>query len=193
MNTVAMIAAPLAAALVGGLGWTLTEYLMHRFNGHGGKGKTRFSREHLRHHAEKDYFTPDRIKVVMALPAFAGLAAVSIWLTGPLMGVAFTVGFAATYVYYEWLHYSLHVTPPRGRYSRWARKHHFAHHFNCPKQNHGVTSPLWDWVFRTLERPEQVRVPARHAMDWLRDPATREVHAAFAADYVVRGREPAAS
>jgi hypothetical protein len=37
--------------------------------------------------------------------------------------------------------------------------------------NHGVTSPLWDIVFRTYERPVVVRVPRRHApkLPWLLD------------------------
>ena len=37
----------LLALALGALGWTFTEYVLHRFDGHGMKGKTPFSREHL--------------------------------------------------------------------------------------------------------------------------------------------------
>ena len=37
--------------------------------------------------------------------------------------------------------------------------------------NQNVTIPLWDFVFRTTERPEKVQVPRRLVMRWLLDEA----------------------
>jgi len=31
-----------------------------------------------------------------------------------------------------------------------------------PHANHGVTSPVWDWVFGTLAAPAIIEVPRRH-------------------------------
>ena len=52
--------------------------------------------------------------------------------------------------------------------------------------NHGVTSPLWDRVFGTLEVPDVIRVPRRHAMAWLTD-AGGTVLPEYAARYVLVG------
>jgi sterol desaturase/sphingolipid hydroxylase (fatty acid hydroxylase superfamily) len=57
-----------------------------------------------------------------------------------------------------------------------------------PRANHGVTTSLWDHVFRTYVPVERVRVPRRSlaALPWLA--AAREAGAAppaFAADYEV--------
>ena len=63
---------------------------------------------------------------------------------------------------------TLRVT--RGAYGRWARRHHLHHHFASPKKNHGVTSPLWDWVFRTYAAPRpQLKIPPKQVMAWLLD------------------------
>ncbi|MEL6180069.1 MAG: sterol desaturase family protein, partial [Myxococcota bacterium] len=109
--------------------------------------------------------------------------AILIGTVGP--GIAFTLGFLLSYVGYEVLHRRVHTHPPVGPYGRWARKHHFYHHFSRPNLNHGVTSPIWDVVFGTLETPEMVRVPAKKAMSWLLDPETGDVAEAYAADYVL--------
>jgi len=56
------------------------------------------------------------------------------------------------------------------------------HLFQNPKVNHGVTTPLWDIVFRTREVPETIRVPRRHvhAFAWLVEDAERlEVKPAY--------------
>jgi hypothetical protein len=39
-----------------------------------------------------------------------------------------------------------------GWYGRWARGHHFHHHFVDARVNYGVTSPVWDVVLRTRRR-----------------------------------------
>ena len=53
-------------------------------------------------------------------------------------------------------------------------------------RNHGVSIPLWDIVFGTLDRPERVRVPRRLAMPWLVD-EQGEVRPEFADDYELVG------
>ena len=66
------------------------------------------------------------------------------------------------------------------------RVHHFHHHFGHPMSNHGVTHPLFDIVFRTLERPDKVRVPRRLAMVWLTD-EQGEVRPEYRDDYELVG------
>ena len=179
-------------AVLGALAWTLTEYVLHRFHGHEAKGKNEFSREHLKHHAVKDYFGPTRRKLQVSIPIHVGMLGVLWLLGGPAFALAFTGGFAATYVGSELLHRRLHTHAPWEAYGRWARKHHFHHHFGNPDKNHGVTSPLWDIVFGTLDRPETVRVPPKMAMRWLFAGEATEVREDLAADFVLVRRPPRA-
>ena len=128
-----------------------------------------FSREHLAHHREFGYSTPWPTKVRMALPIVLVVLGISWWIAGPLIAVAFTLGLGGAYLGYEWVHHICHVAAPKTAFGRWARRHHFYHHFTSAKYNHGVTSPLWDVVFRTYRSPGLIRVPPKHVMDWLVD------------------------
>lgn len=179
----------LTSAALGAWAWTFAEYAIHNWVGHLGKGRNEFSREHLAHHRDGNYFAPARKKARMAALVIAAVGPLAVVVAGWTAGAAFTTSFVATYLGYEWLHRRCHTHAPTGPYGRWVRKHHFYHHFNSPRRNHGVTTPLWDLVFGTYARTDRVRVPAKHAMSWLVDPATGEVWPRYAADYVI-ARKP---
>lgn len=166
--------------------WTLLEYFLHRFAGHTKKLGKRIRREHLAHHATPDYFTSFLKKVALAVPVLGGIAGLSMLLLGPA-GLAVAVGTATGWTLYERLHRATHVRGPRNRYGEWARRHHLHHHFENANTNHGVTSPVWDFVFGTLERPVTVRVPRRHAhcFAWLLDDAGEGVRGEYASRYRV--------
>ena len=59
-------------------------------------------------------------------------------------------GIITGYMVYSSIHYSIHTYKPiKGLKFLWA--HHLKHH--NPKYEDrafGVTSPFWDWVFRTM-------------------------------------------
>jgi 4-hydroxysphinganine ceramide fatty acyl 2-hydroxylase len=182
-----MIASLLLAFTLGGVAWTFTEYTLHRWGAHEGPNRLEFRGEHLAHHARANYFAPTRKKVWAAVRVVTPMAAAGWFLLGPV-GVAFALGFGAVYGGYEVLHRRIHTHPPRGPYSRLLRKHHFAHHFVNARANHGVTSPVWDVVFRTrLPEETVVRVPVKLAPLWLLDD-DGEVRAPYVADYERRGR-----
>lgn len=151
------------------LAWTLLEYAIHFWLGHLPKGRILISSEHLAHHRDILYFTPLKLKLRGAVPVL--LAA--LLLVGGLLGLAAGLGSVAAialgWTTYEVLHQSIHVNGPRGRYSRWAARHHLSHHFGLARANYGVTTPLWDWVFGTYTPIERVRVPARSlaSVPWL--------------------------
>ncbi len=170
---------------VGVFAWTFAEYALHNWYGHVAKGRNEFSREHLKHHANNSYFAPTPKKVLVATMALAIVLPVAVLAAGVILGASFCVGFFLMYAAYEVVHRRCHTHAPRGPYSRWARKHHFHHHFASPKTNHGVTSPIWDLVFRTYEAPGQVRVPVKQPIAWLTDPDTGEVKRRYARDYTI--------
>ena len=180
---------------VAGMGfWTVLEWVMHNYLGHHGKGKNPFAREHIRHHATTHYFAPSWKKAALAVPV-----AILVWLAiGTALGrpsaAAFTGGLFSMYFSYEFIHRRIHTHPPTGPYTRWARLNHFHHHFRSPKSNHGVSSPFWDKVFGTYEKPVlPLRIPEKHLRQWMVD-GQGEVHPHLAGDYVIarRGQRPAA-
>ena len=79
----------LLAALAGGVGWTLAEYLLHRFAGHRRGSRTLFAREHLRHHRELDWFSPAWRKIALAAMIFVVGAPVGWVLLAPSPSSAF--------------------------------------------------------------------------------------------------------
>ena len=176
------------AALAGALTWSFLEYVIHRWLGHDRRfRKSFFAMEHIRHHSVGDYFAPAWKKLVAAVVVGTALGVPSALVAGSV-GVAFTLGLLVFYGCYETLHGLMHVTGGIGPYGRWARRHHFTHHFEDPKANHGVTSPLWDVVFGTYRKPSTITVPRKLCMRWLKGKGTEEVRPDWAGTFILGGR-----
>jgi sterol desaturase/sphingolipid hydroxylase (fatty acid hydroxylase superfamily) len=170
--------------------WSFMEYVIHRFAFHERRGKNYGSREHLLHHASRDYRLWKNPEAWVGVVLVGGALGVAAWLVvSPAAGWGLGVGYVVAYFTYEAIHGIAHCFAPRTRYGRWYRKHHFHHHFAEPLRNQGVTTPVWDKVFGTFSEPGQVQVPRRMAMCWLLD-ETGEVKPEFRDDYAVRGHAP---
>jgi sterol desaturase/sphingolipid hydroxylase (fatty acid hydroxylase superfamily) len=176
----------LAAVLCGVFTWTFLEYVIHRWGGHDRRfRKTPFGQEHTRHHID-DYFAPTWKKLLAALGVTAIASVVATSLVGAAAGLAYVAGLMTFYGVYEVLHRIEHTHAGIGPYGRWARRHHFHHHFVDGRANYGVTSPLWDMVFGTHQKVGTIKVPAHLCMSWLRDPETGGIKAAYADTFVLR-------
>jgi sterol desaturase/sphingolipid hydroxylase (fatty acid hydroxylase superfamily) len=150
-----------AIAAAGIFGWTLVEYLLHRFVFHRVPFIKDMHAEHHENHAD-----------LVGTPAWVSLSAmavVGLGLLGVLgleAGSALTVGLVLGYWWYISVHHILHRwrLPNHGYAFRLKRRHALHHHFD-ETANFGVTSGLWDTVFRTtatVERPNQ-RARREHA------------------------------
>ncbi len=171
---------------LGMFSWTFLEYVIHRWLGHDPRYRGNpFGVEHVRHHAEGNYFAPTPKKAALAALVAVVIGGPAAWLAGA-HGAAAVGGLLVMYGTYEVLHRREHTHAGIGRYGRWARRHHFHHHFVDPKTNHGVTTPLWDLVFGTYRTPAIIPVPAKLCMRWLLDDAGA-VRAEHAARYQLRG------
>ncbi|MCO4761719.1 MAG: sterol desaturase family protein [Myxococcales bacterium] len=175
------------AAFVGALSWSFSEYAIHRWLGHDKHLlKNPFGVEHTAHHGKGDYFAPWWKKAGAALALTALVWFPATMLAGLAVGGSWIAGFIAFYLVYEVMHRLEHVHEGIGAYGRWARRHHYFHHFHDPSKNHGVTSPIWDWVFGTYVPAPQIRVPKKLAMRWLCDPETGDVWPHLAPYYELR-------
>jgi sterol desaturase/sphingolipid hydroxylase (fatty acid hydroxylase superfamily) len=174
------------AALLGVLTWTLLEYLIHRWMGHDRRfRKSPFGVEHVRHHIGGNYFAPTWKKSIIAAVVTALLCVPATAIAGNGPGIAYVLGLIGFYGVYEVLHRLEHTHAGIGPYARWARTHHFHHHFVNARENHGVTSPLWDFVFGTYRTPTIIKVPPRLCMPWLKDPSTGGIRAAHAHTFML--------
>lgn len=174
------------AFFIGAMVWTISEYTLHRGWGHKGGAKNAFSVEHLHHHADTMYFAPAWKKGLAAV-GIVSLLSPPLYLWLGTVGIATSVGFVVMYLTYEFIHKRLHTHAPKTRYGVWARKHHLYHHFSRPQLNHGVTSPVWDFAFKTLEVPEVIRVPRRMALPWMLD-EKGDLWPEFSSDFELVGK-----
>jgi 4-hydroxysphinganine ceramide fatty acyl 2-hydroxylase len=129
---------------LGLLAWTMIEYLLHRLAFHG------FA-PHSEHHA----VPTDPVFIVaplwLSLSSTAVLLAVFSLAAGSLAaGASIVAGVIAGYLAYEAIHLRIHSPAAGGVLLRALRKHHYYHHFASDKVCFGVTSPLWDWIFRSV-------------------------------------------
>ena len=149
------IIAVAALFLLGVLLWTLLEYLIHRYIFHyeprGSWGKRLHYIIHGVHH---DYpndarrlVMPPAISIPLAV-AFCLIFALTLGRFAPGVSAGFGVG----YICYDSLHYAIHHFPMKRGVWLWLKQYHLRHHFRDDHVGYGISSPLWDYVFRTTRK-----------------------------------------
>ena len=148
----------LAAFTAAMAGWTLLEYLLHRFLLH---RSSVFAGMHAVHH--------DSPRAYVGTPTWVSLG--TFWLVVFLpvwWGVSFniasglTAGVMMGFLWYGVVHHVIHYRRPRVLAS-WmlaSRHRHLRHHYSTQAGNFGVTIPLWDYVFGTVIAEDRARPPA---------------------------------
>jgi sterol desaturase/sphingolipid hydroxylase (fatty acid hydroxylase superfamily) len=144
--------------LVGLFLWTPAEYTLHRFLFHHkptSPGQERiFFLFHGIHHAQPQV----KSRLVLPFPISIPLAAVffglfylvlGILLNAPQLVAPLMSGFLMGYLAYDLTHYATHHFPMRSGYAKYIKRYHMQHHYRDPDTRFGVSSPVWDWVFRT--------------------------------------------
>jgi sterol desaturase/sphingolipid hydroxylase (fatty acid hydroxylase superfamily) len=144
--------------LLGVFLWTLTEYLLHRFVFHF-RARSPWQERiiylfHGIHHHQPQIKTRLVMPPVVSIPLAAALYALiyliwAILLKAPQWVDLLAAGLILGYLVYDMIHYATHHFPMKRGYLKFLRKYHMQHHFKTPGQRFGVSSPLWDTVFRT--------------------------------------------
>ncbi len=138
-------------AVSGYLAFSLAEYLAHAkiFHGRPRRLIRAFVIGHWSHH--KNPLGYDSLPFFFA----SGLVAILVYLLTmwlPVSGVtAFFAGFLSGYITYGLFHYLIHHVEWQRGYMAYMQRFH-EHHHEKPRTNMGVTSPIWDFVFRTADR-----------------------------------------
>lgn len=140
--------------ILGGLFiWSLAEYVFHRFAFHnnrlGSKARKFLVYNHLKHHRHpentKNLFLPLRLTLPIAILV---CLVVSLLFSFPFTTFVL-IGLFIGLAYYEFVHYQAH----NRMYNVWPlnylTRRHLKHHYENEDRMFGVTSPLFDWMFKT--------------------------------------------
>lgn len=136
-----------ALVMLGLLGWSLLEYVAHRFVLH---GVPPFSTWHAAHH--------DRPTALICTPTLlsGSLIAVLVFLPALLLsdlwrGSALTLGVLTGYLAYSCVHHAVHHWHGGGSWLRQRKHCHAMHHRSEDTGYYGVTTSFWDSIFHSLK------------------------------------------
>ncbi len=149
----------LVCVVLGLLGWSVTEYVLHRFVLH---GLPPFRHWHQQHHARPTALvgTP----TVLSAALFLMLVFLPVWWMGDLwQAQALMLGLLGGYLAYALTHHAVHHGKGTSVWLKRRRRWHARHHAaggggTC----FGVTSAVWDDLLRSGPRPPDL-VPFRDA------------------------------
>ncbi|MDU8885852.1 sterol desaturase family protein [Yeosuana sp. MJ-SS3] len=135
--------------------FTFIEYIMHRYLYHipattAKRKKVSYTMHGVHHDYPKD-------KSRLAMPPVLSLVIATVFfiIYRTILGdyaFGFLAGFLIGYATYLAVHYSVHAFHVPNNFLKHLWYHHSIHHYREPDRAFGVSSPLWDVVFRTMPR-----------------------------------------
>lgn len=154
-NTSLATSTTVSLFFVGLLVFTLVEYLMHRFLFHMETyTKARQKMQYAMHGVHHDY-PKDKDRLAMPPYFSVTIATILLFLFRLIMDdyvFAFLPGFLMGYAGYLSVHYIVHAFKPPKNMFKTLWVHHSIHHYKDNTRAFGVSSPLWDLIFRTMPR-----------------------------------------
>ena len=147
--------------VLGAIFWTLSEYWLHRTLFHWEPDNDIGRRFHYIVHGVHHDLINDPYRLVMPPAAgviiasffwfgYQGLAALMAPLFAPTWVPAFMGGFLMGYIAYDMIHYATHHAKLKNKWLKKLRQHHMKHHFGDSEKRFGITTFVWDRVFRTI-------------------------------------------
>lgn len=154
-NHIAWLSMPFLV-IAGILVWSITEYVLHRFVFHRIGPSPLARRMYFILHGVHHDFPQDATRLVMPLGVSIPMGLASYLLLrlvfGPTLVDPVFVGYGIGYLAYDGIHYAVHHFRLTSRLGKYLKRHHMVHHHTGESARWGVSSPLWDWVFRTMGR-----------------------------------------
>jgi 4-hydroxysphinganine ceramide fatty acyl 2-hydroxylase len=146
---------------LGVLYWSFIEYGIHRWIYHG-TYRSRKVREvvesfHIYHHRNLEDSAVLTAGPMMIYPLTAILMSPVWYLVGENKDFfgAMGLGVISYYLFYEWVHFSIHRRDTNSKYMRWITEYHLDHHKRW-NLKFGNTTNLWDVVFAT-QNPKAIQ------------------------------------
>jgi sterol desaturase/sphingolipid hydroxylase (fatty acid hydroxylase superfamily) len=133
--------------------FTLVEYLVHRYVFHMGTETRLKEKMQYNFHGVHHEYPKDKERLAMPPLLSATLALILFFIFEFLMGnyvFAFLPGFLIGYSMYLFVHFAVHAYQPPKNFLKVLWINHGIHHYKDHDKAFGVSSPLWDFIFRTL-------------------------------------------
>ncbi len=135
------------------LTWTAIEYLFHRFIFHYEPSGLIGRKMHFMIHGVHHAYPNDSLRLVMppilSLPLSTSFYFIFLFAFG-LNSSALFAGFIMGYLAYDMMHYATHHAHfMKADWFIKIKQHHMRHHFQDPDNGFGVSSALWDKIFKT--------------------------------------------
>ncbi len=139
--------------------WTLTEYLLHRFLFHYHPKNEKIKRFFWTFHGVHHDYPQDSRRLVMppsiSIPISFLFYLLFKLIVGPYLIYPFYIGFIGGYLFYDITHYAIHHFNFKGNIWKKLKDHHSLHHYKYDDLGFGVSSPFWDYFFRTTYPEKQ--------------------------------------
>ncbi|GAA4090512.1 sterol desaturase family protein [Mucilaginibacter panaciglaebae] len=133
--------------------WTFVEYIMHRFVFHYVPKNKIGLRLHFIFHGVHHDYPSDAKRLVLPPSVSIPLATGFYFLFDVILPTncvfGFFPGFILGYLFYDISHYAIHHFNFKGNVWKKIKQHHMLHHYQNPEKGYGVSSPLWDKIFRS--------------------------------------------
>lgn len=143
---------------LGVLIWTFMEYSLHRWAFHfEPKNKTQERILFLVHGIHHDYpqdskrlVMPPSVSLILAVITYSILYGITSVFGATYLIPAIFAGVVSGYLYYDMVHYSQHHMHITSAYYKDLKEYHMKHHYTEPDLGFGISSKLWDYVFKTV-------------------------------------------
>ena len=133
--------------------WTATEYFLHRYIFHYHPTSEFGQRIHFIFHGVHHDYPSDAKRLVLppslSIPLSTGFYFLFNAILPPNYIWGFFPGFILGYLFYDISHYAIHHFNFKGNIWKKIKQHHMLHHYQDPAKGYGVSSPLWDKIFRS--------------------------------------------
>lgn len=139
---------------LGFISFTFVEYIVHRYVYHLSTHTEARKKFQYKAHGVHHEFPKDKDRLAMPPLLSITIATILLLLFRLVMGdfaFAFLPGFLVGYAYYLSVHYMVHIYQPPKNFLRFLWVNHSVHHYKNGDVVFGVSSPLWDYVFGTMQ------------------------------------------
>jgi sterol desaturase/sphingolipid hydroxylase (fatty acid hydroxylase superfamily) len=140
--------------LIGVISFTWIEYLTHRYVFHMDISTEIRARWQYLIHGVHHEFPKDKGRLAMPPIVSVTIATILVLLFRLILGdlaFSFLPGFLTGYAAYLSVHYMIHAFQPPKNFLKVLWINHSIHHYKNGESVFGVSSPLWDYIYGTLD------------------------------------------
>jgi sterol desaturase/sphingolipid hydroxylase (fatty acid hydroxylase superfamily) len=153
MHTALSAPITLVMFFLGLIAFTWVEYMVHRYLFHMGTStETRAKMQYTMHGVHHE-FPKDKERLAMPPVLSITIATLLLFLFRMILGdfvFSFLPGFLVGYALYLLVHYMVHAYAPPKNFLKILWINHSVHHYKDGKAVYGVSSPLWDYIYGTM-------------------------------------------